>query len=174
MPRGLTGADVSYLIIGGVTVFAIGALCLRYRAVTLGWWVAAIVVRLGIVGLAGPLGVEAGLSGNSVLLAAGYVDHVNDTDRTGRWINEHGIAPWFVLRPDAGQVRRRDRLGGLGNLAELASPIRAAGVTASAVGRQWPVVPWIAWTSCAAAAASGVTGRTKAVMRSSARWTTDG
>ena len=94
MPRGLTGADVSYLIIGGVTVFAIGALCLRYRAVTLGWWVAAIVVWLGIVGLAGPLGVEAGLSGNSVLLAAGYVDHVNDTDRTGRWINEHGIAPW--------------------------------------------------------------------------------
>jgi hypothetical protein len=85
LPHGLTGADVVFLVGGGLVAFAIGALrgtsvliypqdgvlWLRYRGVTLAWWVVSIAARFGLVALAGPLGVSAGLAVNSILLVAG-------------------------------------------------------------------------------------------------------
>jgi hypothetical protein len=85
LPHGLTGADVLFLVGGGLVAFAIGALrgtsvriypkdgvlWLRYRGITVAWWVASIAARFGLVAVAGSLGVSAGLSTNSILLVAG-------------------------------------------------------------------------------------------------------
>jgi hypothetical protein len=84
-PHGLRGADVLFLVGGGLAVLALGALrgtsvhvyqrdgvlWQRYQGITLAWWAAAIAARVGLMGLAGALGVSAGLSGTSILLAAG-------------------------------------------------------------------------------------------------------
>jgi hypothetical protein len=81
----LTGIDLGYLVVSGLVVLALGALrgtsvhlyerngflWLRYRAISIAWWVAAIAARLGLMAAASAVGVTAGLATSSILLAAG-------------------------------------------------------------------------------------------------------
>jgi hypothetical protein len=81
----LTSVDLAYLVVSGLVVLALGALrgtsvhlyerngflWLRYRPTSLAWWVAAIAARIGLMVAASAMGVTAGLSTSSILLAAG-------------------------------------------------------------------------------------------------------